>query len=164
MNLCRKCEKEIPWVVEIEGKKRNLQTRKYCLDCSPFGKHNTKSNIDSKGTKVKIKWCELTQKQRDRYCFILWMRGMDRKKKLIELKGGKCERCGYNKCIQALEFHHRNPKDKEFVLAQTQIRARPWAVVLEESNKCDLLCANCHAEHHASTPSKYQKELDDWNK
>lgn len=30
----------------------------------------------------------------------------ERKRKLVELKGGKCEICGYNKCIEALEFHH----------------------------------------------------------
>lgn len=29
-----------------------------------------------------------------------------------EYKGGKCERCGYDKCINALEFHHRNPHEK----------------------------------------------------
>lgn len=33
---------------------------------------------------------------------------------LIEYKGGKCEICGYNKCPDALEFHHINPKEKKF--------------------------------------------------
>ena len=34
----------------------------------------------------------------------------------IKLLGGKCSICGYNKCIDALEFHHENPQEKEFKL------------------------------------------------
>lgn len=41
-----------------------------------------------------------------------------RRKKLrkmaIEYKGGKCVLCGYNQCQQALEFHHRDLKQKDF--------------------------------------------------
>ena len=36
------------------------------------------------------------------------------KELLVEYKGGKCEICGYNKCISALEFHHLNPNEKDF--------------------------------------------------
>lgn len=38
------------------------------------------------------------------------------KKRAVELKGGKCERCGYDKCLDALEFHHINPEEKEIKL------------------------------------------------
>ena len=34
----------------------------------------------------------------------------------IKLLGGRCSICGYNKCIDALEFHHENPNEKEFKL------------------------------------------------
>lgn len=30
----------------------------------------------------------------------------------IKLLGGKCYICGYDKCIDALEFHHENPKKR----------------------------------------------------
>lgn len=33
---------------------------------------------------------------------------------LVEYKGGKCCICGYNKCIEALEFHHLDPSQKDF--------------------------------------------------
>ena len=38
-----------------------------------------------------------------------------RKKKTawIESKGGACQLCGYNKCIQALCFHHIDPAQKD---------------------------------------------------
>ena len=26
--------------------------------------------------------------------------------KIKEQRGGKCQRCGYNTCLKALEFHH----------------------------------------------------------
>jgi hypothetical protein len=34
--------------------------------------------------------------------------------KLVEYKGQKCEICGYDKCIQALTFHHKDPNEKDF--------------------------------------------------
>ena len=34
----------------------------------------------------------------------------------IKLLGGKCSICGYDRCVDALEFHHENPEIKEFKL------------------------------------------------
>src|ERR1017187_7080284 len=42
MKNCLSCGKEIKTFQKIDGKIRNLQNRKYCLECSPFGEHNTK--------------------------------------------------------------------------------------------------------------------------
>ena len=44
MNICLKCQKEIPYYFVINGKKRSLTRRKFCLNCSPFGRHNTCKN------------------------------------------------------------------------------------------------------------------------
>jgi 5-methylcytosine-specific restriction endonuclease McrA len=67
------------------------------------------------------------------------------KQLLVEYKGGKCERCGYDKCIAALEFHHIDPATKEFGLTgNTYSLVRQKA----EADKCMLLCANCHREIH----------------
>ena len=66
------------------------------------------------------------------------------KQKAVELLGGKCSRCGYNKCISALHFHHIDPASKEFGISDGVTRA--WNRVVEELRKCVLLCANCHAE------------------
>lgn len=72
-------------------------------------------------------------------------RGKERRKKLVELKGGKCEKCGYDKNLAVLCFHHRNPKEKSFTLNRC---TQSWNKLIEELNKCDLLCANCHTELH----------------
>ena len=71
------------------------------------------------------------------------------KHKLILYKGGKCERCGYNKCDGALQFHHKNPFEKEFALSQVHLNSKYTLERLyKEVDKCELLCANCHAETH----------------
>lgn len=72
----------------------------------------------------------------------------DKKKDmLLSMAGGKCKICSYCKCKDALHFHHL--RDKKFELQKEVIARIPLAVVLEEYNKCVLLCANCHSEVHA---------------
>lgn len=66
--------------------------------------------------------------------------------RLVEYKGGKCEICGYDKCIDALELHHLNPNEKEFGIAGD---TRSLEKLKKEADKCILLCANCHRELHA---------------
>ena len=72
----------------------------------------------------------------------------NQKKKAIEYKGGKCELCGYDKCQEALQFHHINPEEKEFGIAKKGI-TYVWETLKLELDKCICLCANCHAEVHA---------------
>jgi hypothetical protein len=76
------------------------------------------------------------------------VRGHARKDNLVTLKGGKCQVCGYSKCMRALTFHHRTPKDKLFSLDIRCCSNRKWESLLNEANKCDLLCFNCHMELH----------------
>lgn len=70
------------------------------------------------------------------------------KHKLIEYKGGKCERCGYNKCDGALQFHHLDSDEKEFTISGKNLGITPLEEFYKEVDKCILLCANCHAEEH----------------
>lgn len=65
---------------------------------------------------------------------------------LIEYKGGKCSRCGYDKCMRALEFHHLNPQEKDFHLSKNL--SKSIKTLKNEVDKCVLLCSNCHAEEH----------------
>ncbi|MDD3375740.1 MAG: HNH endonuclease signature motif containing protein [Candidatus Omnitrophica bacterium] len=65
----------------------------------------------------------------------------------VDYKGGKCERCGYNRCVEALELHHKVSLEKDFSISQKGY-TRSWKRVVEELDKCVLLCANCHRETH----------------
>ncbi len=69
------------------------------------------------------------------------------KLKAIDYKGGCCERCGYNKCVGALEFHHTDPKKKDFSISKKGY-SQSWSKVQKELDKCRLVCANCHREIH----------------
>jgi transposase len=70
------------------------------------------------------------------------------KRKLVEEAGGKCSICGYDRCQQALEFHHLDPSLKEFDLGRKGV-TRSLARSRAEARKCVLLCANCHREVEA---------------
>ncbi|MCX5686832.1 MAG: hypothetical protein NTW09_05195 [Candidatus Omnitrophica bacterium] len=66
----------------------------------------------------------------------------------VDYKGGKCEVCGYNRCIDALEFHHKDLIDKKFGISEKGY-TRSWKDVVKELGKCTIICANCHRELHA---------------
>jgi hypothetical protein len=70
------------------------------------------------------------------------------KSKLVAWAGGRCIRCGYNRCLAALQFHHRDRKTKKFQLSNSGV-PRSFEQLKREAEKCDLLCANCHAEVEA---------------
>ena len=76
-------------------------------------------------------------------------RAIKRKLELISLKGGKCELCGYNKNIGALEFHHLDPSIKMFNLDERHLSNRTIDKILQEVEKCILVCSNCHKEIHS---------------
>ncbi len=65
----------------------------------------------------------------------------------IKYKGAKCSKCGYDRCYEALEFHHLNSNRKDFGISDKGY-TRSWAKIKEELDKCVLLCANCHREIH----------------
>jgi len=84
-------------------------------------------------------------------------RRRNRRSFLTDLKmkfGGRCSKCGYDKCLDALDFHHTNPMGKQRVLSKkghmlgvsAMSVAIGQGVVTKEAHKCILLCANCHRE------------------
>lgn len=66
----------------------------------------------------------------------------------IKDKGGKCQLCGYDRCMVAMEFHHLDSSGKDFSISQKGY-TRSWKKVKEELDKCIMLCANCHREVHS---------------
>jgi 5-methylcytosine-specific restriction endonuclease McrA len=75
-------------------------------------------------------------------------RRKDVRKQALALKGSKCQLCGYDRCPEALEFHHPDEVTKDFSVSSKGY-TRSWDKVREEVDKCVLLCANCHREVHA---------------
>ena len=73
----------------------------------------------------------------------------------VRLLGGKCCKCGYNKCIDALEFHHENQDEKEFKLGSGNTMS--WKDYKKEAMKCILVCSNCHKEIHSEIGYIYNR-------
>ena len=101
----------------------NGGSRKYCFKCSPsYPKGGSKSKTIS-----------------------ALRRAM--KNQAVKELGGECEICGYNKCVDALEFHHEDPRQKEFKLGSGNTMS--WKEYKAEALKCKLVCSNCHKEIHS---------------
>jgi hypothetical protein len=160
MRHCVKCQAVIKTKAFIDGKERNLQRRKFCLECSPFGSHNTRSDIKRPSCRSLIGSdviCQVCKKE-----FVYNKRGntpsrcgtcstrihrAELKQKCVSYKGGRCELCGYSKCLTVLEFHHKDPTVKDFGIG-SNTTSRPWLILKAELDKCLCLCANCHRELH----------------
>src|SRR4051812_20611881 len=118
MPVCKACQIRFPLKKIIDGKRRNLAGRSYCLTCSPFGQHNT-SKIEISGKRIYT--CASCNKEyskdrnRDRigqtytFCSTCYTRKRrnDMKRELVKLLGGKCKNCGYDK-PKSLAFHHKD--------------------------------------------------------
>lgn len=91
--------------------------RIYCFECSPQGSSNSITLLRRKAK----------------------MTGLER-------LGGQCKKCGENR-FYLLDFHHRNPEEKEGELSDFS-KGYNLDKFFEELQKCDLLCANCHREFH----------------
>jgi hypothetical protein len=71
------------------------------------------------------------------------------KKRMLYAMGSCCQLCGYNKCPDALEFHHIDPHSKKFSFGSVRANIKGWKILVEELRKCILVCSNCHKEIHA---------------
>lgn len=112
---CLYCGKEF----ELEKKGSGGSNRLFCYDCLPKNSNRKERNK---------KRYELLQQYSNR---------------LKQQRG--CDKCGYNKCPTALEWHHPdNDKDNDPSLLLHYSLKR----YLQEISKCQLLCANCHREEH----------------
>lgn len=86
-----------------------------------------------------LKNCEKTSKQKHQ-------RIKKKRKYVQDYKLSKgCIICGYNRCAEALGFHH--DRDKEFNISKA-IVSRKLEKIKEEMKKCVVICCNCHRELH----------------
>lgn len=108
-------------------RRRKLQRDTYCRPCrSAYGKEHYEAN--------KQRYIEnaaaVTKRVR-----------IERTRYLIEyFRGHPCVDCGETDPV-VLEFDHL--RDKEFEIAN-RLESRPWATILAEIEKCEVVCANCH--------------------
>ncbi len=115
---------------------------KECAKCGEFKAEDDFYKRNTKGRSGPASYCKC--------CHIKSVKemGYQFKLKCIEYLGNKCKICEYNKCIAALDFHHLDPKIKEFGIAKFR-RYSFDKRVKKELDKCILVCCRCHREIHA---------------
>lgn len=155
MLTCCSCGKEFPLYAKINGKIRNLSHRKYCLECSPFGQHNTKK-VGKEAKQYHCTRCGDTNPEhftKGRYTECKKCRNSYNKRILrnkqslaIEYLGGKCICCGYDTFECALDIHHLNPEKKDTNFSSHAYWS--WERLKKELEDCVLLCSNCHRAVH----------------
>lgn len=99
-------------------------------------------------------WCLSCRKKYDakRYQKIKkkrYKQTKDRRKKLTKwyrkLKSHPCTDCGMTFHPAAMQFDHTSSEDKRNNVANLVSMGLGKKTVLAEIEKCDLVCANCHA-------------------
>jgi hypothetical protein len=63
-----------------------------------------------------------------------------------------CQMCGYNRCSEAMDFHHIDETTKRANVSDMVSSGYGLKTIMTEVQKCVILCKNCHAEE-----TKYQK-------
>jgi len=138
----------------INNIKSNLVTREMVIDSYNKTKSKKKTakilHISYNKLKELLSDYQLPiQKKSKAQAVIDWRKR--KKEELVHYKGGCCERCGYNKSFGALQFHHINPDEKDFIIG-----GKSYSIerLKKEADKCILVCANCHIEIHEELRNK----------
>jgi ribosomal protein L30E len=124
------------------------KNRKYCSDeCS------------KKGERIRdLKYHIISNKKRKEY--------YRKVREYIDSikKNSSCFLCGENR-FYTLDFHHKNPDNKKFGIANANMENRTIEEIQEEIDKCLIICANCHSEIHLNdVGDKSDKQFDNLKK
>ena len=130
MNICIVCKNEFT----------PAKFHPYQSCCNSVCRAKRKVNYRKKNT---IKQQKYMKKYYKSHIEIWKNRQIVETKAMHKLKINGCAICGYNKCDRALHFHHVNPEDKKFQVTHSALTKNS---LIDEINKCILLCANCHIE------------------
>jgi hypothetical protein len=121
-----------------------------CKQFLPIDKfYKCNAETSNYGCRFYCKRCEYDKKDKRRVNEYWSERNRRLKEKYVELAGGCCQRCGYNKYQSALSFHHVYPEDKDCHPNKALYSGDPekaW----KELDKCCLLCMNCHRSYEAT--------------
>lgn len=129
--ICSKCKRELP-ISEFRWKnKAKGLTHSQCKECQ---KAQEKIHYqESKERRESVR--ETADLQKANNLGII-----------DTIKSNGCKKCG-DKRLYVLDFHHRDPSQKEGTINH-MIKSAGYAKLMDEIQKCDILCANCHREFH----------------
>lgn len=129
------------WLVKLSLKTKHQQTNRKSKAgvCAKCGDDNSTNFYRYKNGRISS-WCKRCHND---YSVARFRRY---KSEAVAYKGGKCEICGYDKCLGSLDFHHKDSSEKD--PKWELMRNWKFDKVKDELDKCTLLCKNCHGEVH----------------
>ena len=131
LKWCPRCETAKPFAAFAPGTNSLDGLRGYCRQCSRTYRR-TRAREQQKVARP---------------------RRAELKKELVDLLGGQCARCGYAEFAVAFDFHHVDGTNKQMAVSELIMRMAHYNVsdqfIVDELDKCALLCANCHGAYHA---------------
>jgi len=163
---CQECGEDRPWVLSFHHKEP--KEKDYCIKTiknyrwSMIEKEVLKCKLVCHNCHHKIHFLEVPKNNK---------RNENKVMILDFLKKNKCEKCGYDESNKSLHFHHKNLEDKKFAISQFTNSKRIKSIneigqaIIEELNKCDLICSNCHFDSHFDKEKfeKYKDEIYKWD-
>ena len=188
MPKCTKCENSFPNRITIENKVHNINKRKYCLDCSPFGLHNTKqlhiiiplNTIFCPKCKlylpeIEFNWKIMNVKRQCncKHCQCAYTKEHYKNNpQPYKNRARKRAKVGAARILEYLKTHpcidcgETDPvvlefdhlENKEFTLTSKRARSLKNESWLIEVAKCEIRCSNCHKKRHAKTNHSYKYE------
>jgi hypothetical protein len=158
--VCKKCGAVFSRSIWVDGHRKDMSGRVYCLKCSGLGTNNSyhlnkHQIIDG----IEHKLCRRCQVFKPiatdfhiptagscKQCANLTMaeKRKQRRDRIVQYKGNKCHDCHGVFPASIYDFHHRDPHIKEFNVH----RYHKWEKLQPELDKCDLLCPTCHRLRH----------------
>lgn len=129
--ICFKCKKSLALEYFKSNKTRKDQKCSQCVSCQKlYRREHYEKNKQKYIDKAKLKRLEYRE------------RWKEYKKTL------KCNRCEENHPA-CLCFHHSDPTTKEHTVSWLVVNGS-FKNLMKEIDKCEVLCANCHAKEHWS--------------
>lgn len=110
--------------------KKSVGTQSYCKKCSNANRILYYKNNKEQQVKVRKEYRRNIRAWLDEYKSTL-----------------KCEKCNENHPA-CLDFHHREPNEKETALGDAIRLGWGKKRILKEIEKCNILCSNCHRKLH----------------
>ena len=158
----RRSEIRRKWRESIDPTSFPHEIRKRCKSCNRVGMCRWTSSYSYAGVPEYRSSCIACSREKDRVVrrrrqhkasLTVKIRKSRIKDRCVKYLGGACEDCGYAKCLRAMTFHHRDSSSKEKELSQ--ILDWSWNKIVQELDKCVLLCFNCHMERHCREAKSY---------
>lgn len=140
--LCKKCNSTKPLEDFPKSKNEKFGRAYSCKPCFNKTSRENHAKRVSRGDGYREK---LNSKRR--------LTLQERKKIAVDYKGGVCSDCGGKFLPCVYDFHHLNPKEKDY--DPSAAAALSMQTMYEELEKCILLCANCHRIRHYNDKTSF---------